>query len=186
MHLHRLGIKFFMTDPHTVPLQEYIPVFQKWIQGQVITDHLLLDVHNYSHIPNGPGILLVAHEGNFSIDGADGRTGLLYFRKQPFKDPKDQLTGIVKTGLQACSLLQNDPNLKGRIRFRADELEVVANDRLIAPNNEDAFSELQPVLSAALQDILRPSAIQLVRLNNDPRERLTLRVRLEGTAEKIH
>ena len=105
MDLHKFGIKFFMTDPHAVPAQDFIPIFQHWIQGQVIPDHLLVDVHNYSHMHNGPGILLVAHEGNFSIDMADGRTGLLYIRKYPGKD----LASIVKTARHACSLLEKEP-----------------------------------------------------------------------------
>src|SRR5262245_13844954 len=99
MDLHKLGIKFFMTGPNSPSLSEFIPVFQGWIQRQVIEDHLLVDIHNYSHIYRGPGILLVAHEGNFSIDTAEGRMGLLYYRKQPGGHP-------AQTALQACSLLE--------------------------------------------------------------------------------
>ena len=172
MDLHKFGIKFFMTDPHAVPAQDFIPIFQHWIQGQVIPDHLLVDVHNYSHMHNGPGILLVAHEGNFSIDMADGRTGLLYIRKYPGKD----LASIVKTARHACSLLEKEPALGGRVKFRTDEVHVVANDRLVAPNNDNTFSELQPVLSSALREVLGSADIQLSRISTDPKERLTVRV----------
>ena len=171
MDLHKLGIKFFMTDPNAVPIQDFIPVFQKWIQGQVITGHLLVDVHNYSHIHNGPGVLLVAHEGNFSIDMADGRTGLLYFQKQPGVD-------AMKTALQACSLLENEPSFGGRVRFRKDELQVIANDRLLAPNDEKTFVELQPALSTALKGALGNADFKLSRVSNDPKERLTVQVRV--------
>jgi hypothetical protein len=126
MDLQKLGIKFFMTNPNAVPVLDFIPVFQKWIQGQVILNHMLIDIHNYSHIHNGPGILLVAHEGNFSIDMADARTGLLYYRKQPGGDA---------LRLPYMHALKMNRLLAG-IRFRKDEVEVVANDRLLAPNDD--------------------------------------------------
>jgi hypothetical protein len=169
MDLHRLGIKFFMSDPNSVSLQDFIPVFQRWIQGQVIEGHLLLDVHNYSHIHHGPGILLVAHEGNFSIDMADGRRGLLYYRKQPGDDP-------IKTALRACSLLEAEPAFGGRVRFRRDEVHVIANDRLLAPNNDETFSELEPVLASALGLVLSGKDLKLTRVSRDPKERLTIQV----------
>ena len=171
MDLQKLGIKFFMTDPKAVPILDFIPVFQKWIQGQVIADHLLVDVHNYSHIHNGPGILLVAHEGNFSIDLADGRTGLLYYRKQPGGE-------AVKTALQACSLLESETAFGGKVKFRKDELQIVANDRLLAPNDDKTFTELQPVLSAAIKGALGSTNLKLSRTSTDPKERLTVQVRL--------
>ena len=171
MDLHKLGIKFFMTDPHAVPLQDFFPVFQKWIQGQIIAGHLLVDVHNYSHIHEGPGILLVAHEGNFSIDMAEGRTGLVYYRKQPGGE-------AVKTALQACSLLENEPSFGGKVKFRKDELQVVANDRLVAPNDDKTFTELQSALSTAIKGALGSPNLKLTRISTDPKERLTVQVRI--------
>ena len=173
MDLFKLGIKFFMTDTHAVQVQDLIAIFQKWIQGQVIQDHLLVDVHNYSHIHNGPGILLVAHEGNFSIDSADGRTGLLYQRKHPGGNP-------LKTARQACSLLEADPALKGRIRFRTDELQLIANDRLLAPNDDKTFSQLESALLSSLQPAFEGKRLKLTRTSQDPKERLTIRAEISS------
>jgi hypothetical protein len=172
MDLYKLGIKFFMTDPQAVPMPDFIPVFQTWIQGQVISDHLLIDVHNYSHIHNGPGILLVAHEGNFSIDAAAGRTGLLYYRKQPGGD-------MLKTALQACALLESEPVLGGKIRFRKDEFEIIANDRLLAPNDDTTLARLEPALSAALRNTLGPKNFRITRTSTDPKERFSARVEVK-------
>jgi hypothetical protein len=171
MDLQKLGIKFFMTNPHAVPVLEFIPVFQKWIQGQVIPNHLLIDIHNYSHIHNGPGILLVAHEGNFSIDMADARTGLLYYRKQPGDDS-------VKTALHACTLLENEPALGGRLRFRKDQIEVIANDRLLAPNEDATLAKLEPVLSAAFKKAFGAKHFKLSRVSSNPKERFSARVEI--------
>src|SRR5436190_13121243 len=119
MDFHRLGIKFFAADPAAVRLEDFIPIFHAWIQKQSLSGHLLIDVHDYSHMHQGPGILLVAHEGNFSIDPGDGRPGLLYYRKAPTTlSPVENLTTILRSALQACRLLEKD----ARIRFSTDEL----------------------------------------------------------------
>src|SRR4029453_2071970 len=118
MNLHRLGVKFFVADPTSIRLQDFIPIFHGWIQKQNLTGHLLVDVHDYSHMHNGPGILLVAHEGNFSIDTADGRPGLFYYRKTPTSSgPADQIAAILRSALQASRLLEKD----ARIRLNTDE-----------------------------------------------------------------
>ena len=172
MDLQRIGIKIFAADPAPVPVREFIPIFHTWIQKQTVENHLLIDVHNYSHIHDGPGILLVAQEGNFSIDMADGRMGLLYYRKKP----GGGLASILKSALQACSLLESDPALTGRLRFRMDELLIVTNDRLLAPNNDQTFEELKPTLSAALKLALPNGKFTLTRSSTNPKERFAVRI----------
>src|SRR6185295_13767560 len=100
MDLQRIGIKMFAEDSAAVVVRDFIPVFHSWIQKQAVDNHMLIDVHNYSHIHNGPGILLVAQEGNFSIDLGDGRMGLLYYRK----NVGSGFAPVLKAALQACSL----------------------------------------------------------------------------------
>ena len=169
MELYRLGIKFF-ADGGTIELTEFIPIFHEWIQKQIVDGHLLIDVHDYSHMQDGPGILLVAHQGNFSIDSNNDGMGLLYYRKQP----AETLADIVNPAVQGCRLLEDDPRLRGRIRFHLDEAIIVANDRLLAPNTDESFSQLQPPLSATLQQVLG-KPFKLARISDDPKERLAIR-----------
>ena len=169
MDLYRLGIKFFGVAGQPIEPTEFIPIFHEWIQKQTIENHLLIDVHNYSHVHDGPGILLVAHEGNFSMEGADDRIGLLYYRKQPA-----QMAESIKPAVQGCRLLENDSRLRGRLRFRNDEVLIVANDRLVAPNNDETFSALESRLSAALNQFLG-KRFTLSRISDDPKERLIIR-----------
>jgi hypothetical protein len=143
-----------------------------------VKDHLLIDVHDYSHIRQGPGILLVAHEGNFSMDSAGGRLGLLYFRKQPGPGAgEERLSAVVETALEACRRLEEEPSLKGRIRFVPGELLAIANDRLNAPNDDEGFSKLRPVLESALRQTLAKSKLEMSRASKDPKERLAIHVR---------
>jgi hypothetical protein len=174
MEVHRLGVKFFAADPSSVRLGAFIPIFHGWIQKQNLTGHLLIDVHDYSHTHQGPGILLVAHEGNFSIDMSDGRPGLMYYRKTPTAlSPVEHLTTIFRSALQASRFVERD----GRVRFNMDEFIVIANDRLNAPNNDQTFAELQPPLSAALKQVFEGAEFHFARASIDAKERFTVRCR---------
>jgi hypothetical protein len=175
MEVHRLGIKFFAADPESVRLHDFIPVFHGWIQKQNLNGHLLIDVHDYSHMHNGPGILLVAHEGNFSIDMGDGRPGLMYYRKTPTtQSPIEHLSTIVRSALQACRLLEKD----AKMRFDMNEFVVLANDRLNAPNDDETMAKLRPALSAALSHVFEGREFQLSRTHSDPKERFAVTCRM--------
>jgi hypothetical protein len=171
MELDRIGVKFFASHPSSVHLESLIPIFHGWIQKQSVAGHLLIDVHDYSHMHQGPGILLVAHEGNFRHDTSEGRLGLVYYRKIPTSlSPVEHLVAILRIGLQGCKLLEKDAG----IRFGTDEFVIIANDRLNAPNTEDTFRELQSAVSAAVKQTFEGAAFKVARTNIDPKERLTV------------
>ena len=114
---------------------------------------MLVDVHDYTHIHQGPGLLLVAHEGNFSLDWADNRPGLFYYRKHPLDGSlQSRLKRILRAALQGCQLLEENNSLGG-IQFNADEMLLVANDRLQAPSLEETFEQVKPALSEFLSQV---------------------------------
>jgi hypothetical protein len=172
MELQRIGIKLFADSSAPIPVRDFIPVFHSWIQKQAIERHLLVDVHNYSHIHHGPGILLVAQEGNFSIDMADGRMGLLYYRKKSGSD----IASVLKTAFAACRLLESDTAFGGRLRFRSDEMWIVANDRLLVPNDDPTFEQLKPSIAAALKLYLPEGKFKYTRSSVNPKDRLAIHV----------
>jgi hypothetical protein len=175
MDFHRVGVKFFAADPSAVQLKDFIPIFHGWIQNQNLPGHLLIDIHDYSHMREGPGILLVAHQGNFSIDMSEGRPGLLYYRKAPTASgPVDHLVTVFRSGLHCRHLLETDAGM----RFLPGEMLVIANDRLAAPNGEEAFLQLRPVITAAIERVYEKPPRLLTRAHTDPKERLAVRVEL--------
>ena len=174
MDLHRLGIKLFATNSSAVQIKKFVPIFHSWIQRQCVAGHQLIDVHDYSHIHNGPGVLLVAHEGNFSTDMEDGRLGLAYFRKQPTEaSGVSALRTCFKTVTDAAALLEAEPGLAG-LRFLQDELLVISNDRLLAPNDVRSYQELKPALVSAFGD-----SAEFVQVNPGTKQRLTVHVKLK-------
>ncbi|MEI6084510.1 MAG: hypothetical protein WCS70_09435 [Verrucomicrobiota bacterium] len=121
METHKFGVKLFITNPAAKPLKDFIPVFHGWIQSQALPGHLLIDVHDYSHVHHGPGILLVSHEANLSLDEAEGRRGLVYIRKQP-----GQLADTIAAAKAAAKKLSDEHG----VQFEACKFEVFVNDRL--------------------------------------------------------
>ena len=109
----KFGVRLFLTNPAAKPLAELIPVFHGWIQRKALAGHQLIDVHDYSHVAGGPGILLVAHEANLNLDAI----GLVYTRKQPAALP-----AIVAAARQAARLLG--------LPFAEKPFEIFVNDRL--------------------------------------------------------
>ncbi|HEV3026607.1 MAG TPA: hypothetical protein VG457_03500 [Planctomycetota bacterium] len=175
MDLHKIVVKFFAADPSSVKLDEFIPVFHRWIQKHAV-EGMLIDVADYGHLPQGPGVVLVAHEADYFMDTMEGPLGLLYSRKMPSPGRlSDRIAAAFKAALVACVKLESEPEFQGRLRFRADEALVLANDRLHAPNTDDAFQALRSEVSAALARAY-PSKLDLRRGSEDGRGRLSVQV----------
>lgn len=180
--LYRFGLKIFLDDGEDLPLNEFVPLFHRWIQTAAL-DGLWIDVADYSHVPRGPGVLLIGHEANLGLDETGGRRGLLVSWKQPLEGTLAQrLLLASRVLLRAAHRLEEEPNLA--VRFRTNELEIVFNDRLRAPNDEDTFSRLRPEIEAFLTEIFGPSPLSLER-ERDLRERLTVRARVSRVEGRL-
>lgn len=151
MDLHKIGLKIFAEEGSTVNLVEFIPVFHRWIQEKTL-DNLLIDVADYSHVQAGPGIVLVAHEGNYAIDETGNRRGFVYYNKHELDaNFADRLAAVCRHAFNACKLLQAEEQFNGRLNFPGTEFQLFANDRLHAPNTDESWKKLEPVL----QDFLK-------------------------------
>jgi hypothetical protein len=112
---------------------------------------------------------------------AEGRPGLLYYRKAPLQGTaEDRLVSILKAALQGCSLLENEPGLERKIRFRTDEFLIFANDRLQAPNNEQTFRQLHAVAASVWNRLAQGSELSIDPATRSEKERLSLRVSLKN------
>lgn len=144
MELDKINVKFFAEDSNGVPLTAFINIFHSWIQA---SDGDYNDLANYSHMHAGPGILLIAHEANISMDSTGNRLGFLYNRKQPLQGSnREKLRSIFRWALEHCCRIEEEPSLQGRLRFRGNEALFLVNDRLLAPNTEETFRTLRPDL----------------------------------------
>lgn len=145
MQASQLAIKLYAADPGAVSLEAFPPIFHRWIQEHRIPGQLLIDVADYRHVPDGPGIVLIAHEAHYALDGERGPLGLLYSRKrdQP-GELADKLVEALREAVFAARALEDDPARP--IRFRADRIRVAVMSRRLAPNTVETFAAARPAL----------------------------------------
>ena len=136
--LQRYTFKIF-AEPATAvsTARDHFRCFHRWIQEKAV-DGLLIDVADYTHLPDGPQRALGRPtKANYAIDGGRGRPGLSYSRKRQADGTlAERLAGGGRTLLTAARLLEADASAMpdGRFTFRGDEIAFLANDRLVAPN----------------------------------------------------
>ena len=176
MDLHKIGFKIFAEQGSTVKLVEFIPVFHRWIQEKAL-GNLLIDVADYSHVRAGPGIVLVAHDGNYAIDETGNRRGLVYYSKHKLEGNfADRLVTVCRYALNACKLLQGEQQFTGRLNFPGRDFQFFFNDRLHAPNTDETHSALQPGLNTFFEKLFSGTGYTLER-NTDVKERYQVTVK---------
>lgn len=170
--VQHVNLKLFAGQPTGDGLLDAaIPVFHRWIQTGAMPE-LLIDVADYRHVPDGPGVILIGHEANYSLDCADGRLGLLYNRKTVYGDSfAERLRLAYNRALEAARRLEQEPEFAGRLSFNARRCEVIVNDRMLAPNTPKTWAALQPELEAFFRTAWGQGSIQLSWISADLRER---------------
>lgn len=148
--LQRFAVKLYLAPRSTLAPRACIEIFHRWIQ-QAAVPGLLIDVADYTHLTGGPRVVLVAHEGHYALDDADGRMGLVYIRKQPLDGPlPERLAAAAGILLGAAARLEQDTAALagGGAAFLTGEIAVVTNDRLSTPRKADAEAALRAPLSS--------------------------------------
>jgi hypothetical protein len=154
MDATRLDVKLFVEASSRFELPALIPVFHTWIQQSTIDDELLIDVTDYSHVIDGPGVLLVGHEAQYGLEQSKGRTGLLYSQRRARVDGfESALRYSLRHALRAASLLEKEESLRGKLKFSGQELLIRINDRLRAPNTLETWKAVEPTLRAVLSPL---------------------------------
>ncbi len=150
MELQKIGVKFFVEKGGDIPLGSLIPVFHRWIQEDKL-EGMLVDVAEYTHVYQGPGVILIAHEANYSLDETDGKRGFLYNQKRtPEKKVEEHLRTAFRRVLQACDLMEKAPETGGKMKFAMGHFQVFLNSRLEAPYNAESLGQLEETLNPFL------------------------------------
>lgn len=174
MDLQKINVKFFAAASEGVHLTDFIDIFNSWIQS---SEGEYYDVADYSHMQAGPGIVLVAHEANISMDDTGNRLGLLYNRKQPLGGRNaEKLKFVFRTALEFCRRIEKEPALKGKVRFQGHDALFIVNDRLLAPNTEETFRAIKPELEALARTLYGGADFTLDH-NPDSRQRFSVLVK---------
>jgi hypothetical protein len=149
-------------------------VFHRWIRDSVLGE-LLIDVVDYSHVANGPEVVLLGHASDYMLDRQGGRLGLLYASKREPASDEGSFLPALRRALRACLLLEREQGPEP-LAFRSDELLIRINDRLIAPNTDETFRRFEPALKAALERLYTGGGFELRRVG-EPRDLFSVAVR---------
>jgi len=169
MELQHVNVKLMLANPDEIDLEPLIPIFHSWIQEQV-PGELLLDVADYRHVHAGPGVVLIGHQGDYSVDNGQSRLGVRYNRKAELDgDNESRLAQAVVAALTACRRLEADARLDGKFRFGGREIELFVNDRMLAPNRESTRQAAEPELRAFLGRLFAGKSYSL-SFSSDPRK----------------
>lgn len=171
----RISIKFQAEAAPGFDITDAVPVFHRWVREHLVANELLIDVADYKHVVDGPGVLLIGHEADYGLEVVDGELGFVYTRK---RDVGESLAAAFQTlfvqSLNAARRLQSEPEVAG-LRIHTDAADVAILDRLHFENSDEGVNAIGPALEEALAGVYAGGTTAR-RVDNDPRQPLTVRV----------
>ena len=179
IELQYINVKLYFNNSDA-DLAPVVPIFHSWIQDQVF-DELLLDVADYRHVHHGPGLMLIGHEADYSLDQTDGVLGLRYNRKAPLVGANyDRLLQATRAALVAAQRLEADTRLNGKLGFNGQDVQLIVNDRFLAPNDKATRAAVEPDFQSFATRLFGSFASP-VSFDTDPRRLLTAWIRASGS-----
>jgi hypothetical protein len=178
--LQRLDLKLFAALAAASDMDDVsdrvLAVFGRW---RLEEGEEIVDLADYAHVPDGPGVILISHRWQFGIDWAGGAPGFFYSSRKGLSGTFTARLAQALRGLLARSeRLVREPEMEGALRARAGELDIVVNDRLHFPNGDAADREVRPAVDAVVR-ALYGGAPGEVNRESDPGRRLGYRVRVQ-------
>ena len=176
----RIGLKFNLKQQPTLQPDDILPIFQRWIQERRL-EGMLIDVIDYKHVPEGPGILLIADEADLAYDLTDGEIGLHYIRKRDLPDELDEALRLVFRGLLEAALAL-EAEAPGDIVFDFGSAKISFLDRMNYRNTAEVFAKARPIMTKLLGEIYGRE-IAVSRFYDDSRALFALRCTVTGESE---
>ena len=171
----RLGVKFGLKQEPRIQPKDIVPIFQRWIQDHTV-DGMLIDVIDYKHVPEGPGVILIADEGDYAYDLGDGQFGLHYIRKRNLPDDlSNALRLAFRHALQAAVALEQE--VPGDIEFDFSSAKISFLDRRHYHNDESRFIDARQDIASSLSQIYGED-VEVERLYDDPRRVFAVRCKV--------
>ena len=131
MTLERFCVKFFTQSNSELDDVIFIEIFHEWIRQKKLGG-ILLDVADYRHVPEGPGVMLITHDINFAMDYADGRFGLYAQRKSGHGDTLPaKILELIRATIAFGILLESDARVVGQLTLNGGSFEFLANIALV-------------------------------------------------------
>lgn len=177
--LYRVCVKIYAPEPEGLAggdAATFVPILHEWFREDSL-GLVMIDVADYAHAPDSPGIMLVTYETSFALDRSDGAFGLFAQRRTSFDgDATAAVAETIRQALVVAEKLENDHRLTGKLRFDRSRIRVEANDRLRAPNSDAGYEAFSTIVKDAVEELFPGRDLQVERVVNDPRDRLSVLV----------
>ena len=171
MNMQNINIKIPVEGELPVEPEEFIPLFHSWIREDTFGE-LLIDVADYLHVPKGPGVMLIGHAEDYSLDNGGGVYGLLYNRKKELDGSNaDRYASAFGRAARACGLLEAAFE---SLKFSRTRFDLIVNNRAVAPNTPETFAAFLPEFEAYLKEAFGEGCT--VEQFGEPRQRFGVRV----------
>lgn len=170
----RLSAKFFIDASSSVDAADLVPVFHDWIGRQAV-EEMLIDVADYSHVHQGPSLMLVALEADYVFDEAEGRLGLRYIRKRSMPDSLPAALALcIAQAAAASHLISTSQLLPAVTAFDAAYVEIEILDKLNYPDVSTVGAALEAALIAVGQEAFGREGLDVTIAVEDERRPLKL------------
>ena len=145
MNPSRVSVTFPATEP-PASLDPAISAFHRLIQRGLV-EGLVIDVADYRHVPDGPGVLLVGHDVDYGVTtGAFTVT-----RKRTAAPLADQFRDAVRMALGAMESIAYDGELVAT--FNRSNLTVAIPDRKLEQDGHDVAADALAALTPVVAEI---------------------------------
>jgi len=173
--LQRIHVKMLADAPPDFRLDPFLAIFGRWRQDKTHPAQWV-DLADYAHMAEGPGILLAGHQGNFVVDRARPGLGLLYAGKKDFEGANDErIVGAFRRCLDLTKALVTEPTYPAEMKLKPESWEFFINDRVYFPNNDETDAALRPAIESALNKLFGDGVT--MERDTDPQRRYAFSIR---------
>jgi hypothetical protein len=146
MNIQKINVKLFTDAPAEPDLTPFLAIFSRWREDRADPAGWV-DLADYAHVPRGPGVMLIGHQGNLSADLADPGPGLLWCNRNSLEGPlEDRLREVFRRSVVYFARLRAEAGYPPDLEPRPGFWEVTVNDRLMGPNTEETDRGVRPVV----------------------------------------
>jgi hypothetical protein len=149
----RFAVKLYLDDVGDIAPADAIPVFHDWIRRAAVPG-MLVDVADYSHVKDGPGVILIGHDLDYALDLGEGRPGVLCRWKRGAEETAaDRLAAALDGALKAATELEAAGEFATAPHVDRGHALVSVEDRMAAPNTPESLDALRPAVDEAVARI---------------------------------
>ena len=183
--LQKINVKFGIDAAADADWDALLNIFSRW---RLEEGEEILDLADYSHVPEAPSIILVSKRWQLGVDfsrgtgeaRAGGWAGLLYASRKGLEgDLGARLRSVLVSALEKFQRLAGEKEFPRGVTILYGELDIAFNDRLLVPNNEEMDALVRPTAEEVLAALYGDEGYSVER-EDDPGRRLAYCARAAG------